>query len=185
MVRETCRRPSRVSPNKGVCRHRTPHVDTPKCHEAAETHTERPVFRFHGGSACEEAPGGSRPVACCLAQTGQSRAIDVGAGGRATARRVRVTGNPVKQALNAAHTVKTNGGGGIRTPETLSRLTVFKTVAFSRSATPPCVGDKMGNLGPEGRNRLAGPRRRVRVRHASVTVFRRRTGVKIARVGAI
>ena len=29
------------------------------------------------------------------------------------------------------------GGGGIRTPETLSRLTVFKTVAFSRSATPP------------------------------------------------
>ena|GEM_PF-3443673 len=30
-----------------------------------------------------------------------------------------------------------NGGGGIRTPETLPRLTVFKTVAFSRSATPP------------------------------------------------
>ncbi len=32
---------------------------------------------------------------------------------------------------------KKTGGGGIRTPETLSRLTVFKTVAFSRSATPP------------------------------------------------
>ncbi len=30
-----------------------------------------------------------------------------------------------------------NGGGGIRTPETVTRLTVFKTVAFSRSATPP------------------------------------------------
>ena len=30
-----------------------------------------------------------------------------------------------------------NGGGGIRTPETVSRLTVFKTVAFSHSATPP------------------------------------------------
>ena len=33
------------------------------------------------------------------------------------------------------------GGGGIRTPETVSRLTVFKTVAFSRSAMPPvCCG---------------------------------------------
>ena len=29
------------------------------------------------------------------------------------------------------------GGGGIRTPDTVSRVTVFKTVAFSRSATPP------------------------------------------------
>jgi hypothetical protein len=29
------------------------------------------------------------------------------------------------------------GGGGIRTPETLSRLTVFKTAAFNHSATPP------------------------------------------------
>jgi O-antigen ligase len=31
------------------------------------------------------------------------------------------------------------GGGGIRTHETLSGLTVFKTVAFNRSATPPPV----------------------------------------------
>ena len=31
----------------------------------------------------------------------------------------------------------TIGGGGIRTPETLSSLTVFKTVAFVHSATPP------------------------------------------------
>src|SRR5215469_4780638 len=30
-----------------------------------------------------------------------------------------------------------NGGGGIRTPETLTGLTVFKTVAFNHSATPP------------------------------------------------
>ena len=29
------------------------------------------------------------------------------------------------------------GGGGIRTPDTVSRVTVFKTVAFSHSATPP------------------------------------------------
>jgi len=29
------------------------------------------------------------------------------------------------------------GGGGIRTHETLSGLTVFKTAAFNRSATPP------------------------------------------------
>jgi hypothetical protein len=33
--------------------------------------------------------------------------------------------------------METNGGGGIRTPETLTRLTVFKTVSFSRSDTPP------------------------------------------------
>ena len=29
------------------------------------------------------------------------------------------------------------GGGGIRTHERLAPLTVFKTVAFNRSATPP------------------------------------------------
>src|SRR6267154_2761364 len=32
-----------------------------------------------------------------------------------------------------------NGGGGIRTPETLSSLTVFKTAGFNRSPTPPSV----------------------------------------------
>ena len=31
------------------------------------------------------------------------------------------------------------GGGGIRTPETLAGLTVFKTGAFNHSATPPVV----------------------------------------------
>src|SRR5215469_3038889 len=29
------------------------------------------------------------------------------------------------------------GGGGIRTPETLSSLTVFKTAGFNHSPTPP------------------------------------------------
>jgi hypothetical protein len=32
---------------------------------------------------------------------------------------------------------KSGGGGGIRTPETLSGLTVFKTAGFNRSPTPP------------------------------------------------
>ncbi len=32
---------------------------------------------------------------------------------------------------------KRSGGGGIRTPDTLSRTSVFKTDAFNHSATPP------------------------------------------------
>ena len=43
------------------------------------------------------------------------------------------------------------GGGGIRTPETLASLTVFKTVAFSHSATPP--SRKLGNTFEFGRPR--------------------------------
>src|SRR5579871_2710815 len=35
------------------------------------------------------------------------------------------------------HKKKTGGEGGIRTPETLARLTVFKTAAFDHSATSP------------------------------------------------
>ena len=35
------------------------------------------------------------------------------------------------------YTQFSGGGGGIRTPETLSSLTVFKTAAFNHSATPP------------------------------------------------
>jgi hypothetical protein len=35
------------------------------------------------------------------------------------------------------HHQKYGGGGGIRTPETLSSLTVFKTAGFNRSPTPP------------------------------------------------
>ena len=34
-------------------------------------------------------------------------------------------------------TLSYGGGGGIRTPETLSGLTVFKTAGFNRSPTPP------------------------------------------------
>ena len=34
------------------------------------------------------------------------------------------------------------GEGGIRTLETIARLTVFKTVAFDRSGIPPIYGSK-------------------------------------------
>jgi hypothetical protein len=33
-----------------------------------------------------------------------------------------------------------SGGEGIRTPDTLTGITDFKSVAFNRSATPPVVG---------------------------------------------
>ena len=36
---------------------------------------------------------------------------------------------------------KDGGGGGIRTPDTLTRIPVFKTGAFNHSATPP-AGDE-------------------------------------------
>ena len=39
------------------------------------------------------------------------------------------------------HKKEDGGGGGIRTHETLSRLPVFKTGAFNRSATPPERGN--------------------------------------------
>jgi hypothetical protein len=39
--------------------------------------------------------------------------------------------------VSGLYTRLTGGGGGIRTPETLSSLTVFKTAAFNHSATPP------------------------------------------------
>ena len=38
---------------------------------------------------------------------------------------------------NVCRTERSGGGGGIRTPETLSSLTVFKTAGFNRSPTPP------------------------------------------------
>ena len=42
-----------------------------------------------------------------------------------------------------------NGGGtGIRTLETLSRLTVFKTAAFNHSAIPPRAGLKTHDYVP-------------------------------------
>ena len=39
--------------------------------------------------------------------------------------------------LNSNVPSSSGGGGGIRTPETLSSLTVFKTAGFNRSPTPP------------------------------------------------
>src|SRR5713226_4559433 len=39
--------------------------------------------------------------------------------------------------LTVVASLFTGGGGGIRTPETLSSLTVFKTAGFNRSPTPP------------------------------------------------
>lgn len=41
------------------------------------------------------------------------------------------------------------GGGRIRTYETLSGPTVFKTVAFNHSATPPPLGVDTGQGSPE------------------------------------
>jgi hypothetical protein len=39
--------------------------------------------------------------------------------------------------VSGPDTQQAGGGGGIRTPETLSGLTVFKTAGFNRSPTPP------------------------------------------------
>jgi hypothetical protein len=39
--------------------------------------------------------------------------------------------------LFGLYNLNSGGGGGIRTPETLSSLTVFKTAGFNHSPTPP------------------------------------------------
>jgi hypothetical protein len=39
--------------------------------------------------------------------------------------------------LHCSYLIENGGGRGIRTPESLSTLTVFKTGAFNRSAIPP------------------------------------------------
>ena len=49
------------------------------------------------------------------------------------------------------------GGGGIRTHGTLSRTTVFKTVAIDHSATPPS-GDGIGKVARFEKPKLAGKR---------------------------
>ena len=68
----------------------------------------------------------------------------------------RVQEKPLKTLRRAAWQRKEmhtkNGGGGIRTPETVTRLTVFKTVAFSRSATPP---DFRSDAGSYARRQMA------------------------------
>ncbi len=47
---------------------------------------------------------------------------------------------PFGSAMNSyAAAAYSGGGGGIRTPETLTGLTVFKTAAFNHSATPPLL----------------------------------------------
>gem|GEM_PF-5897751 len=45
--------------------------------------------------------------------------------------------NSADASLNLCYSKINGGGGGIRTPETLSGLTVFKTAGFNRSPTPP------------------------------------------------
>src|SRR4051794_36881865 len=51
---------------------------------------------------------------------------------------------PARQLRSAAHPLPSavrrlpvGGGGGIRTPDPVSGITVFKTVAIDHSATPP------------------------------------------------
>lgn len=52
----------------------------------------------------------------------------------------RVIENAGKTADSSGKTI---GGGGIRTPGTVARTTVFKTVPFSRSGTPPLFCPKI------------------------------------------
>ncbi len=46
----------------------------------------------------------------------------------------------ISRSKNNENTLVLSGGGGIRTPETLAGLPVFKTGAINRSATPPAIG---------------------------------------------
>ncbi len=81
------------------------------------------------------------PVAENLAQNGQRESIPVGAGGQCGAQGESngAHENPHKASKKQRSRAVTTGGGGIRTPDTVSRVTVFKTVAFSHSATPPSI----------------------------------------------
>ena len=51
-----------------------------------------------------------------------------------------------------SHEGRSGGWGGIRTHETLSRLPVFKTGAFNRSATHPKAYRNIGYFGSNGRS---------------------------------
>src|SRR6185437_14739998 len=70
---------------------------------------------------------------------------------------------------------RNGGGGGIRTHETLSGLTVFKTAAFNRSATPPKLSsykfsaeEPLGYILPRtARRRWATQRRKFLMRRRS------------------
>ena len=52
-------------------------------------------------------------------------------------RRASIRGREETERVSRQREPADGGGGGIRTPEALSSLTVFKTAAFNRSATPP------------------------------------------------
>lgn len=70
-----------------------------------------------------------------------------------------------------------NGAGGIRTPETLSRLHDFKSCAFNRSATAPwsCVsGDARRGRESRGRGSAAATR---------ATAVRKETEDRVQNVG--
>jgi hypothetical protein len=43
----------------------------------------------------------------------------------------------MKKNYDGTAVFSSGGGGEIRTHDTVSRMTVFKTVAFNHSATPP------------------------------------------------
>jgi hypothetical protein len=45
--------------------------------------------------------------------------------------------DPTVEDVHVIHNAEIGGGRGIRTPESLARLTVFKTAAFDHSAIPP------------------------------------------------
>src|SRR4029079_15597647 len=58
---------------------------------------------------------------------------------------VRAFSRAIRTPSHGAHLY--GGGGGIRTPDALSDITVFETVAFNHSATPPRGLDGATGLG--------------------------------------
>ncbi len=56
-------------------------------------------------------------------------------------------GHLSKNSETSSKTTPLGGGGRIRTYEDLAALTVFKTAAFNRSATPPAVFRRRGHPG--------------------------------------
>lgn len=63
-------------------------------------------------------------------------------------------------AVTIVVTTRSNGGEGIRTPETLTGLPVFKTGAFNHSATPPW-GTESIRADQESRDSAIQPRMRA------------------------
>jgi hypothetical protein len=71
-------------------------------------------------------------MAFCLAQDSQRGSILVGADRRGAGK-----SNEEKTPNPRGKTGSSSGGEGIRTPDTLTGIPVFKTGAFDHSATPP------------------------------------------------